>query len=150
MHKTGHAPPRVGQVLAGKYRIERVLGSGGMGVVVAATHLDLQELRAIKLMHPENVEDTRAVDRFLREARAAVRLEGEHVARVLDVGRLESGAPYIVMEHLVGSDLGRSPSAAGRCRSRRRRSTSPRPRAPSPGPTRRGSSTAISSHRTSS
>src|SRR5215468_10720249 len=106
MGKTRRTPPRTGQVIAGKYRVERVLGSGGMGVVVAATHLDLRELRAIKLMHPENAEDAHAVDRFLQEARAAVRLESEHVARVLDVGRLESGAPYIVMEHLTGSDLG--------------------------------------------
>jgi serine/threonine-protein kinase len=106
MGKAPSTPPLIGQVLAGKYRIERVLGSGGMGIVVAATHLDLQEVRAIKLMHPENVGNAQAVERFLREARAAVRLESEHVARVLDVGRLASGAPYIVMEHLTGSDLG--------------------------------------------
>jgi serine/threonine-protein kinase len=94
----------VGDVLAGKYRVERVLGMGGMGVVVAATHLDLREVRAIKLMRPELVSD-QAVERFLREARAVVRLRSEHVAEVYDVGRLESGAPYIVMEMLEGQDL---------------------------------------------
>jgi serine/threonine-protein kinase len=106
MGEVGSTPPRMGEILAGKYRIERVLGAGGMGTVVAAMHLDLHELRAVKLMHPESVGDARAVERFLREARAAVRLKSDHVTKVFDVGRLESGAPYIVMEHLVGSDLG--------------------------------------------
>jgi serine/threonine-protein kinase len=85
-----------------------------MGTVVAATHLDLQEIRAIKLMSSDSVGDARAVERFLREARAAVRLESDHVARVYDVGRLESGAPYIVMEHLEGSDLGQLSKRLGR------------------------------------
>src|SRR5689334_1964601 len=80
-------PIFVGEILAGKYRIERTLGSGGMGMVVAARHLDLQELRAIKLMHPESVGDARAVERFWREARAAVRLKSDHVAKVFDVGK---------------------------------------------------------------
>ncbi|MDI1431821.1 serine/threonine-protein kinase [Polyangium sorediatum] len=94
----------VGDVLAGKYRVEKVLGMGGMGVVVAATHLDLREVRAVKLMRPEAASD-QSVERFLREARAVVRLRSEHVAEVYDVGRLDSGAPYIVMEMLEGQDL---------------------------------------------
>jgi eukaryotic-like serine/threonine-protein kinase len=94
----------VGDVLAGKYRVEKVLGMGGMGVVVAATHLDLREVRAVKLMRPD-AESEQSVERFLREARAVVRLRSEHVAEVYDVGRLESGAPYIVMEMLEGQDL---------------------------------------------
>ncbi|MDI1476854.1 serine/threonine-protein kinase [Polyangium sp. y55x31] len=94
----------VGDVLAGKYRVEKVLGMGGMGVVVAATHLDLREVRAVKLMRPEASSD-QSVERFLREARAVVRLRSEHVAEVYDVGRLDSGAPYIVMEMLEGQDL---------------------------------------------
>ncbi|MDC0749298.1 serine/threonine-protein kinase [Polyangium mundeleinium] len=94
----------VGDVLAGKYRVERVLGMGGMGVVVAATHIDLREVRAVKLMRPEAASD-QSVERFLREARAVVRLRSEHVAEVYDVGRLDSGAPYIVMEMLEGQDL---------------------------------------------
>ncbi len=98
-------PVQPGDILAGKYRVEHVLGSGGMGTVVAALHLDLGELRAVKLMHPVHVENAQAVERFLREARATVRLRSEHIPRLYDVGRLESGAPYIVMEVLEGSDL---------------------------------------------
>ena len=99
------SPVKQGDILAGKYRVERVLGVGGMGVVVAATHLDLFELRAIKFMIPSALSDAEAVERFLREARAAARLKSEHVAKVHDVGRLENGSPYMVMEYLEGSDL---------------------------------------------
>jgi eukaryotic-like serine/threonine-protein kinase len=100
------SPVREGEILAGKYRVERVLGMGGMGVVVAATHLDLLELRALKFMLPTALDNAEAVERFLREARAAARLRSEHVARVHDVGRLDTGAPYMVMEYLAGADLG--------------------------------------------
>jgi serine/threonine-protein kinase len=94
-----------GDVLAGKYRVERVIGHGGMGVVVAAQHLVLDERVAIKLLLPEALSNTEAVARFVREAKAAVRIRSEHVARVSDVGYLDSGAPYIVMEYLEGIDL---------------------------------------------
>jgi hypothetical protein len=94
-----------GQILLGKYRVEHVLGEGGMGVVVAARHLDLGELFAIKLLLPAMLADEDAIPRFLREARAAARLKNEHVARVQDVGRLEDGTPYMVMEYLSGKDL---------------------------------------------
>ncbi len=99
------APVQSGDLLAGKYRVEKVLGIGGMGVVVSATHLQLDQLVALKFMLPAVLGNPEAVSRFLREARAAVRLKGEHVARVLDVGTLENGAPYIVMEYLDGDDL---------------------------------------------
>ena len=95
-----------GQILLGKYRIERVLGVGGMGVVVAATHVNLEERVAIKFLLPEALQNAEAVARFLREARAAVRIKSEHVARVTDVGTLETGAPYMIMEYLDGGDLG--------------------------------------------
>jgi eukaryotic-like serine/threonine-protein kinase len=94
-----------GQMLAGKYRVERVLGVGGMGVVVAAHHVQLDERVAIKLLLPERGESPISTRRFVREARAAVKIKSEHVARVFDVGTLEDGAPYIVMEFLEGSDL---------------------------------------------
>jgi eukaryotic-like serine/threonine-protein kinase len=94
-----------GQILLGKYRVERVLGMGGMGVVVAATHVNLEERVAIKFLLPEALHSQDTVARFLREARAAVRIKSEHVARVTDVGTLESGAPYMIMEYLDGSDL---------------------------------------------
>jgi serine/threonine-protein kinase len=95
---------RAGQILAGKYRVERVLGQGGMGVVVAATHLHLQEQVALKFVHQDAINQE-SVARFQREAMAAVKLKSEHVARVLDIGVLETGAPYMVMEYLEGRDL---------------------------------------------
>ena len=98
-------PIAVGTVLAGKYRVERVLGSGGMGLVVAAHHLQLDETVAIKLLLPSLVQSTEAMARFAREARAAVKIKSEYVARVSDVGCLESGAQYMVMEYLEGEDL---------------------------------------------
>jgi serine/threonine protein kinase len=96
---------REGDVLAGKYRVERVLGIGGMGVVVAAHHLQLDEKVALKFLLPEALGNAEAVARFAREARAAVKIKSEHVARVSDVGQLENGAPYMVMEYLEGGDL---------------------------------------------
>ncbi|HEX4448322.1 MAG TPA: protein kinase [Polyangiaceae bacterium] len=107
MTRASTAPVREGDLLAGKYRVERVLGAGGMGVVVAARHEQLDQLVAIKFVRDEAIENEDAVQRFLREARAAVKLKSEHVARVLDVGKLESGAPYMVMEYLEGNDLGK-------------------------------------------
>ncbi len=98
---------RVGSVLAGKYRVDGVLGSGGMGIVVSAMHLQLGQRVALKFLQARAAIDSGVVERFLREARAAVRLRSEHVARVIDVGTLEGGSPYIVMEYLEGVDLSR-------------------------------------------
>ena len=98
-------PVTPGDVLAGKYRVEQVLGQGGMGVVVAATHLELQQLVAMKFLIPGGDATPKSRARLFQEARAAVRLRSQHVARVFDVGTLENGAPYIVMEHLQGCDL---------------------------------------------
>ena len=95
----------VGQVVAGKYRIDSVIGEGGMGYVVVAYHLQLDTKVAIKLLRAEMATNAEAVERFAREARAAVRITSPHVARVFDVGQLESGAPYMVMEFLEGGDL---------------------------------------------
>jgi serine/threonine-protein kinase len=96
---------RPGDVLAGKYRVERVLGAGGMGVVVAAHHIQLDEKVALKFLLPQALGNPEAVSRFVREARAAVKIKSEHVARVSDVGQLENGSPYMVMEFLDGGDL---------------------------------------------
>ena len=96
----------LGTVLLGKYRIERVIGEGGMGVVARAHHLQLDQPVAIKFLLPEVLGDREVVQRFVREAQAAVKLRSEHVARVHDVGTLETGAPYMVMEYLEGTDLG--------------------------------------------
>src|SRR5687768_5855336 len=95
----------IGEVLAGKYRVEQVLGSGGMGIVVAAWHTELDRRVAVKFLHPGGGERTEAAERFRREARALAKIRSEHAARVLDVGNLESGTPYLVMEFLLGHDL---------------------------------------------
>jgi serine/threonine-protein kinase len=94
-----------GDVLADKYRVEKVLGVGGMGVVVAAMHIELEQRVALKFMLPDARTSTEAIDRFVREARAAARLRNAHICKVLDVGKLANGLPYIVMEYLEGEDL---------------------------------------------
>jgi serine/threonine-protein kinase len=103
-----HAPrdtAAAGQIIGGKYRVLRLLGSGGMGDVVAAEHLQLRHVVAIKRLSSRAQFRPEVIARFMREARATVRLQSEHVARVLDLGTLEDGLPYIVMEHLEGTDF---------------------------------------------
>src|SRR5258708_28455864 len=100
------APVQPGELVAGKYRIERVLGEGGMGVVVAAHHEGLEERVAIKFLLSDVAQDSEHGKRFTREARAAAKIRSEHVVHVTDVGRLENGTPFIVMEYLEGTDLG--------------------------------------------
>lgn len=100
-----HASVQPGEVLAGKYSVERIIGSGGMGVVVVAVHVDLYERVALKFLLPEAMQVPEVVARFAREARAAFKLKSEHVGRVIDMGTLESNVPYIVMEYLEGGDL---------------------------------------------
>jgi serine/threonine-protein kinase len=104
-HLTGLGPAFVlpGEVLAGKYKVERVLGAGGWGVVLAARNLQLGQRVAIKLLAREGTPDVRA--RMLREAQAAARIHSDHVVQVYDVGSTESDTPYIVMEYLEGQDL---------------------------------------------
>lgn len=97
--------PQPGAILAEKYRIDRVIGAGGMGYVLAATHLHLHETVAIKMLLPRHVEERTVLERFLREGRAAVKIRSEHVVRVMDVDTLEDGTPYLVMEYLDGIDL---------------------------------------------
>lgn len=97
--------PKPGERVLSKYRVERVIGEGGMGVVLAIRHTDLGELFAMKLLRPSSAERPGATARFVREARAAARLRSDHVARVYDVGTLPTGTPYMLMEHLDGLDL---------------------------------------------
>jgi serine/threonine-protein kinase len=85
--------------------VEHVLGEGGMGIVVAAIHLGLDQRVALKILRPEMRRMPEVVERFQREARAASKIEGAHVAKVLDVGALDDGTPFMVMEHLEGNDL---------------------------------------------
>ncbi len=96
---------REGEVLAGRYQLERQLGAGGMGLVYAATHLELGRRVAIKLLRAESGANASVTARFLLEARATARLNGPHVAKVLDIGRLDEHTPYLVMEYLEGSNL---------------------------------------------
>ncbi|XXT14253.1 serine/threonine-protein kinase [Sorangium sp. So ce429] len=94
-----------GELIAAKYRVERVVAIGGMGVVLAARNEDLDQKVAIKILRQDALANQEAVARFLREARTAARLQGEHVARVFDVGTTETGVPFMVMEFLSGLDL---------------------------------------------
>jgi serine/threonine-protein kinase len=96
-----------GDLIDGKYRVERVLGQGAMGCVVAARHTLLDLDVAVKVLSSELLRHDQAIERFMREARAVARLKSEHVARVMDVGALAGGQPYIVMELLEGEDLDR-------------------------------------------
>src|SRR5215472_4414562 len=92
--------PTVGAIVDGKYEIVGVLGRGGMGVVFEANHLRMRQRVAIKVLRPHLRDQPGARERFEREARAAGKLRGLHIARVLDVDTTESGLPYIVMEFL--------------------------------------------------
>lgn len=105
---------RVGDVIAGKYRVESVLGRGGMGYVVAARHAILGPC-AIKLLHPAFANHAEVVARFVREAQAAQRIQSEHVVRVSDVGVIETtSTPFMVMEFLQGEDLAATLKSRGR------------------------------------
>ncbi len=95
-----------GTIVAGKYRVERIIGRGGMGIVVEATHLHLETRVALKFLAAEMAADATAIARFRREAQASARLTNEHICRVSDFG-VEGKIPYIVMELLKGTDLSR-------------------------------------------
>ncbi len=97
-----------GTVISEKYLVEEKLAEGGIGVVVVARHLVLQQRVAIKYLKPKTLANPAIVERFLREARLAAQLTSEHVVRVYDVGTLPDGGPYMVMEYLIGEDLGRT------------------------------------------
>ena len=103
----------VGDVVGGKYCVERILGEGGMGFVVAAKHIQLDEYVALKFLYDEFLLQPHVVERFTREAKAACKIKSEHVARVYDVGA-DNGKPFLVMEHLTGRDLATLLSERGR------------------------------------
>jgi eukaryotic-like serine/threonine-protein kinase len=93
-----------GDIIADKYRVDRILGAGGMGIVVQATHLALHDRVAIKFLRPELFDDEQTCARFLREAQAAARIKSPHVARVIDVSA-DGPSPFIVLEYLEGKDF---------------------------------------------
>lgn len=106
-------PISAGDLVEGRFRMERLIGVGGMGYVFEAHQIHLNQRVAIKFLLPDFARDASVVDRFKREARAAARLMTEHVGRVLDFGALAEGTPYLVMEYLVGETVDRRLSREG-------------------------------------
>ena len=96
---------KTGDLVAGRYQVEEVLGKGGMGVVVAARDQQLDRCVALKVLSQEHVRNREATARFLQEARASVRLTSDHVVKIYDIGTLPDDVPYMVMEILRGADL---------------------------------------------
>jgi serine/threonine-protein kinase len=107
-------PLEAGQILEGKFRVEKIIGEGAMGLVVEATHLALDERVALKFLRREARDKPDIVVRFAREARAAAKIKSDHVARVYDVGTAPDGSPFIVMEFLEGNDLEHAIQARGK------------------------------------
>jgi serine/threonine-protein kinase len=97
-----------GSLIDSKYLVEQTLAEGGIGVIVLARHLALDQLVALKYLKPKARENPAILERFVREGRLAAQIASDHVVRVYDVGTLVDGGPYIVMEYLVGEDLGRT------------------------------------------
>jgi serine/threonine-protein kinase len=108
------APFQVGEEIAGRYVVERAIAEGGMGIVLAARHCDLDEVVAIKFLKPEFARNPDIIGRFAREAKACTRIKSEYVAKVLDVGVSPSRGPFIVMEYLEGQDLSEQLVISGR------------------------------------
>ncbi|MEI9953576.1 MAG: protein kinase [Pseudomonadota bacterium] len=99
-------PVPAGELLAGRYLVERIFAEGGMGIVCLGRHAQLEQPVAIKFLRHALAGKASVVERFLNEGRALAALRSEHVVKVMDVGQLDSGRPYLVMEHLEGIDLG--------------------------------------------
>src|SRR5215475_779361 len=95
----------VGSTVAGKYRIERLLGRGGMGAVFAAQNTAIGKRVALKFLSGDAARDRDAARRFQREAQAASLIESEHIVQVFDAGVTDDGVPFLVMEELKGEDL---------------------------------------------
>jgi serine/threonine protein kinase len=102
-----------GARIADKYVVERLIGEGGLGLVVAARHVHLDQVVAIKTLRPNALASKGVAERFLREARLAAKIRSEHVVHVYDVGTMPDATPYMVMEYLAGTDLGRQLNASG-------------------------------------
>jgi serine/threonine protein kinase len=133
------APVQVGQILGGKYEIEKILAQGGIGLVVKGRDVRTQKACAIKLLLPEALETPLARERFLREARACAQVKSDYVVEILDVGETDEAVPYLVLEYLPA-----------RCPRGRRRSILSSSARRWPRRTRGASSTATSSRATSS
>ena len=99
------ADPRIGQTISDKYRIDRKLGEGGMGAVYEAEHTLIGRKVAIKLLRPEVAEEESILTRFQREARAATAIGHDHIVEVMDMGSLDDGSTFMILEYLQGQDL---------------------------------------------
>ncbi|HEV3192915.1 MAG TPA: protein kinase [Polyangiaceae bacterium] len=97
--------PAAGETIAGKYVVEGECGRGGLAVVLSAWHAELDRRVAIKVLLPEWSSDRHIVERFLREGRAATSIQSEHCVQIFDVGALDNGAPFLVLEYLEGQNL---------------------------------------------
>ena len=95
----------VPQFIAGRFRIECEIGTGGMGTVYRATHLGLERPVAVKIIKQEFAADRDVADRFLREARTMARLRHTHAAMIFDAGSLPDGRQFIIMEFVEGTTL---------------------------------------------
>jgi len=105
----------VGGIFAGRYRIERRIASGGMGAVYEVVHLETSRRRALKVMHPDLVQNDESRDRFRQEARVTAQIESEYIVDVFDAGIDEStGMPYLVMELLQGEEISKRIKRLGR------------------------------------
>jgi serine/threonine-protein kinase len=105
LKRAGNDDRLVGQVLAGKYRIDDKIDEGGMGCVYRATHVLMEKVVAVKVLHPALAADDKIVARFTREAKAASRISHPHAINVTDFGESENGIVYLVMEYLRGRTL---------------------------------------------
>src|SRR5580698_6205546 len=105
-----------GTVIAGRYRVERIVGRGGMGAVYLVRHVRTEERLALKLIHGSLSGSAELVERFRREARAPAQIDSDHVVRVVDadVAPEIGGAPFLVMEFLRGRDLEQEVKERGR------------------------------------
>ena len=108
------SPISQGEIIGGRYRVERIVAEGGMGIIVAAKHIELEENVAIKFLRDEFASKPEIVGRFAREAKAAAKIKSTYTATVHDVGISEERGPYIVMEFLEGEDLESMLQADGR------------------------------------
>jgi serine/threonine protein kinase len=104
----------VPHIIAGRFRIECEIGTGGMGTVYRATHLGLERAVAVKIIKPEYAADPDVADRFMREARTMARLRHSHAAMIFDAGNLPDGRHFIVMEFVEGCTLSETLAREGR------------------------------------
>lgn len=102
---TASGDPLIGSTVAGRYRVLKLLGEGGMGAVYLAEHVAIEKKIALKVLHPEYASKGDIVTRFQQEAISASRIKHPNVLEVFDFGQLETGAFYLAMEFLEGNDL---------------------------------------------